>query len=313
MKNRGWPAPYPEMPPLLSPDHFFSWLNLFLNGEAARISATVLVILSAGLFGRLYRTKLNRNVRGESANVLRSKLVWVKNLIRLTTAFVVMLIWASKIAGVILSVAALAGAMLLVHKELLMCAMGYALVMLTHPYKIGDFIEIAGHSGRVIDINVFSTVVSETGSVNQLTGKTLSFPNSLLFAGAVRNTSATGEFIVTLFRMGVPLDTDFDLAEECALDAANQATSQWQSRADEHLRAIETRGFLDLPSSRPKVLWESPNERQHAMTIRFACPMADRVATEQEIFRSFWRLYRCKTAALKEARTAAERNTVPQP
>lgn len=238
-----------------------------------------------------------RNSRNEHSDVLRGKLVWTQNLIRLLALIAIVVIWASKIAGAIVSLAALVGALLLVHKELLMCISGYGLIMFTRPYKIGDYIEVGSQSGRVIDINMFSTLLSETSSVNQLTGKTVSFPNSLLYSTAVRNVSATGTFIVSLYRMAVPLNTNFDLAEECAIKAAHQVTAAWQALADEHLRGIESDGFLDLPSSRPKVLWESPNEKHHALTIRFACPMVERVTAEQDLFRLFWRLYRQQLSA----------------
>lgn len=273
----------------------FYALGADLTEDALRALGSALIIFLAVLLTRLRRSKLNRNEKGESSDVLRAKLVLGKNTIRALAAAAIVLIWASKIAGVVLSVAALAGALLIVGKELLLCAMGYALVSITKPYKIGDYIEVGRHSGRVRDVNVFSTVVSETGSVNQLTGKTLSFPNSMLFAEAVRNVSATGTFIVTLYRIVVPLTVDFDRAETCALEAADEATARWLEAAAAHLECIEARIFLDLPSPRPKVLWESLNEKSYAMTIRFACLMSERVGTEQVIFRSFWKRYRLST------------------
>ena len=267
-------------------------LQAFLTDDTLRALGSVTILVLAGLLTRWRRRTLDRNAKGWSPDVLRAKLVLGKNTIRVVAGLCVVLVWASKIAGVVLSVAALAGAMLIVNKELLMCAMGYALVTITKPYRVGDFIEISRHAGRVIDINIFSTVVSETGSVNQLTGKTLSFPNSLVFSEAVRNVSATGTFIVTLYRIAVPLNVDFDLAEACALEAADAATSQWLEPAAAHLAGIEARIYLDLPSPRPKVLWESQAEKSHFMCVRFACLMSERVGTEQEIFRAFWRLYR---------------------
>lgn len=276
-------------------------LNQLFNGEVVRFCATIGVVLTAGLMARFSRAKLGRKSEHESADNLRSKLVWTQNLITLGALFLVTLIWASKIAGVVVSVAALAGAFLIVNKELLMCVMGYGLIVLARPYKIGDYIELGGNAGRVIDINLFSTVLSETGSVNQLTGKTLSFPNGMLFVHPVRNVSATGEFIVSLCRISVPFETDFELAEQCANEAATAATRSWLEQADTHLADIEKDIFLDLPSSRIKVLWETPSEKYHVMTVRFACPVDRRVTTEQEIFRGFWRSFRERAASHKKA------------
>jgi small-conductance mechanosensitive channel len=268
-------------------------IHAFFTSELGRFGATTLVVLFTLLASRLARRYLNRaEALSHSADTKRAKLVWLENALRITAAAAIALIWASKIAGFAFSVAALAGALLLVSKELLMCVMGYAMITLAKPYRIGDFIEIKGNSGRVLNVSAFSTTLTETGSVHQLTGKTLSFPNSVLLSEAVRNMSATGTFIVTLYRMVVPAEIDFDIADRCALEAAELVTAAWREDADRHLELIESSAFLDLPSSKPKVLWESPDVKGHVMNVRFACPMEHRVAAEQEIFREFWRRYR---------------------
>ena len=267
-------------------------LKYFLASELGRVSASVIVALGCVVASRFSQRFLNRNVPGYSSDEKREKLVWFKNVLWVLGVFAILGIWGTKIAGFALSLAALAGAILLVSKELLMCLLGYVLLTLSRPFRIGDYIEIGGNTGRVIDINAFSTTLAETGGVHQLTGKTLSFPNSLVLSTAVRNVSATGYFMVNLYRLVVPVDMDIERAEICALNAAEDATAEWRTQADAHLRRIEDSVFIDLPSSRPKVLWESGDHRSNFLTIRFACPIEARVVTEQHIFRKFWLSYR---------------------
>ncbi len=266
-------------------------LHSFFASELGRVGGSLLVVLFCVSSWRLWQRYLNLKHDTHSPDVKRERLVWAKNALWVLGFLGVASIWASKIAGVALSLAALTGAVLLVSKELVMCFLGYVLITLTRPYRIGDFVEIGLNAGRVIDIDAFSTTLAETGSVHQLTGKTLSFPNSVLLSTPVRNISATGRFMVNLFKLTVPFDIDFAKAEECALSAAEAATAEWREAADEHLKRIEASAFLDLPSSRPKVLWESGDSKTHYMTIRFACPVEERVATEQVIFRGFWTAY----------------------
>lgn len=266
-------------------------LHSFFASELGRVGGSLLVVLFCVSSWRLWQRYLNLKHDTHPADVKRERLVWAKNFLWVLGFLGVASIWASKIAGVALSLAALTGAVLLVSKELVMCFLGYVLITLTRPYRIGDFVEIGSNSGRVIDIDAFSTTLAETGTVHQLTGKTLSFPNSVLLNTPVRNISATGRFMVNLFQVIVPFDIDFMVAEECALGSAEVATAAWREAADEHLRRIEASAFLDLPSSRPKVLWASGDSKTHVMTIRFACPVEERVATEQVIFRGFWTAY----------------------
>lgn len=269
-------------------------LREFFTSEWGRVSATVAVFLCCLLSGKIAQVFINRKQRSAPLRARRENLVWVKNTIWVIGTLAIVTIWASKIAGFALSVAAFAGAILLVSKEVLTSLMGYGLITLTRPYRVGDFVEIGHSKGRVIDIDAIFTTLAEAGEANQLTGKTLQVPNNLLLTVAVKNQSATGTYVVDLYRIVVPFDVDMELAQECALDAAERVTHDWQKAANDHFEAIEASQFLDLPSARPKVLWSSVDSKQHELTIRFACPSTSRVDTEQLLFREFWKAYRAK-------------------
>ena len=63
---------------------------------------------------------------------------------------------------------------------------------------VGDFIKIGSLRGRVVDINLFNTLMMQTGPhdlVGQLSGKTVSFPNSLLLSQAVERDNILGHYV----------------------------------------------------------------------------------------------------------------------
>lgn len=233
----------------------------------------------------LERTSTSRSVYSR-----RKSLVWSKNVFWIAGVLGVGAVWASKIAGLALSLTALAGALLIVNKELLQCFIGYGVIAVNQPFRIGDFVELGSNSGRVIDVTLFGTVLAETGVLNQLTGKTVLVPNSALLSVAVRNCSATGKYIVNLYPITVGPAIDLARAENCALDAANEVTQPWQAAAERHLAELEESVHLDLPSARPKVLWNGQESRLQ-LVIRMACPLEERVAAEQAVFKRFWSLY----------------------
>jgi small-conductance mechanosensitive channel len=262
-----------------------------ISSEGWRSAATLAVIAACVGLNHLWVRILKRSEVGHTPDISRARLVWSKNFLWTMGTVGVIAIWGSKIAGFALSLAAFAGAILLVSKELLVCVLGYLVIAVSKPYRIGQFIELNGYAGRVIDIDVFSTTLSETGSARQLTGKTVALPNSLVISAGVRNLSATGEYIIDLYQLVLPYDCDFEKAEKSAISAAEGATASWREEADNHFKSIEALHYWDLPSSRPKVLWEPLDSRGHTLTIRFSCPLEDRVTTEQEIFRQFWKNY----------------------
>lgn len=275
------------MPLILS-----NFVQNLLSTETSRTIATVLALFACLGVGRLWTRLLERTNSFASPDLKRARLVWMKNFLWSVGTVVVVSIWASKIAGFALSLAAFAGAIIIVSKDLIICILGYFVIGLTKPFKIGQFIEVNGFSGRVIDMDLFFITLVETSSAKQLTGKTISVPNSLVISTGVRNMSATGEYIIDLYRITVPFDCDFKIAESSAISAAESATSSWMVLAEEHFKKIEDVDYIDLPSSRPKVLWEPLDSRGHVLTIRFACPVERRVSTEQEIFRRFWENYK---------------------
>lgn len=89
--------------------------------------------------------------------------------------FVIISVWASTIAGFALSLAAVAGAVLIVSKELLMCVLGYLYITFVRPFKVGDLIEINQLHGRVIDIDIFATTLAELAMPGSRPARWLSF------------------------------------------------------------------------------------------------------------------------------------------
>ena len=229
-------------------------LFVAIPGQWEKVIATFLLIAFGMALSHLWARYL---ARGEiSAEKRRIHLVWARNVIWFLVLFIIISVWASTIAGFALSLAAMAGAVLIVSKELLMCVLGYLYITFVRPFKVGDLVEINQLSGRVIDIDIFATTLAELGYGGQQTGKVAEFPNGLLLTTPLKNTSLTGEYVLHLFRMPIPQEAtdDLDKVEAAALAAADQATQAWQADARAHFRRISVESFIAFPSGRNKVL-----------------------------------------------------------
>jgi small-conductance mechanosensitive channel len=270
-------------------------LKDLLNGEPGRLFSTLLLVLAAvyanRVLARVLTNPFDQASSSRDRNKQRERLVLLRNLVFMVAAFAILAIWATKIAGLAVSLAAVAGAMLIVGKDFFMCLLGSVVIAFARQYRVGDYIEVGNCSGKVINIDLFTTTLAETGHAHQITGKALTFANSSVFTQPVRNTSATGEYIVNLFVIPVPFDVDFVHAEICAFNAAQEVSKEWQAAADIHLSRMERRDFVDLPSAKPKILWESVDTRQKNLVVRFTCPMDMRISSEQAIYRAFWGSY----------------------
>ncbi|WP_287366719.1 mechanosensitive ion channel family protein [Thauera sp.] len=264
-------------------------LFIAIPGQWERAIATVLMVLVGATLTHLWARYL---ARGEviSNEKRRVHLVWVRNTIWFVVLFVIMSVWASTIAGFALSLAAVAGAMLIVSKELLMCVLGYLYLTLVRPFKVGDLIESSLFSGRVVDIDMFATTLAEYAHAGQVTGKVVEFPNGLLLTTPVKNVSPTGEYVLHLMRVPVPAAMVCDLVsiEDTARTAAELATREWQEQAEAHFRKLANEDFISYSSGRIKVLWDFVDPEHLMLIIRITCPVAMRLKVEQSVFRAIW-------------------------
>lgn len=276
-----------------------SMLNDLFNaipGQWEKVIASLLLIAIGATLSHLWARYL---ARGEiSAEKRRIHLVWARNVIWFLVFFIIISVWASTIAGFALSLAAVAGAVLIVSKELLMCVLGYLYITFVRPFQIGDLIEINQLSGRVIDIDIFATTLAELGHAGQQTGKIAEFPNGMLLTTPLKNTSLTGEYALHLFRMPIPMERAYDLdrVESAALSAADEATQEWRNEAVAHFRKVSDESFIPLPSGRNKVLWDFSDPKQLMLVVRVTCPNHQKLKVEQAVFRSTWRALQAQEA-----------------
>jgi small-conductance mechanosensitive channel len=217
-------------------------------------------------------------------------LVWVRNVIWCVALLVIASVWASTIAGFALSLVAVAGALLIVSKELVMCVHGYLYVSLVQGFKVGDVIELGALRGRVIDIDMFATTLADVDATGQLSGMVTEFPNGLLLTTPLKNHSPAGRFALHHIRIPVPegVTPDLERMEAAALAAAEQATQAWTTEAMAHFRQLSQEQFIHFPSGRTKVYWDFSNPESLVLVVRVACPGSERHAVEQAVFRHIW-------------------------
>ncbi|HJV84640.1 MAG TPA: mechanosensitive ion channel family protein [Noviherbaspirillum sp.] len=283
-------------------------LNAFAHTEPGRMIATLASISIAAILWRISK----KRARLSSSSMLdvehrRGNLVLAKNLIIGATLLAVGSIWATKIAGAALSLAAVAGAVLIVSKEFLSNVLGSAMLAISRPYRVGDFIEMGEATGRVLDTDLLVTTIAETLEGHQLTGRTAVLPNSLLLTHPVKNLTATGAYVINLLSIAVIPSEDLLALEKTLLKAAREVCFPWLADADHHLKQLESRDLVNLPSAEPRVLMELNHAHEATLVLRYSCRPNDRVKVEQAILRAFLQ-QRCVVAGRqhRDARALAE-------
>jgi small-conductance mechanosensitive channel len=105
--------------------------------------------------------------------------------------------------------------------------------------RIGDWVEINGVSGEVVELNMFHTVLLETGNwtdAGHPTGRRVTFTNSFAIEKHYFNFSTSGQWLWDELQVVVPAGRDpYTIVDalskhvaEATAESARQAEKEWQ-------------------------------------------------------------------------------------
>lgn len=217
--------------------------------------ATSLFLLVTLLTARMF---LVRAVRNKSEILSRDQRRWIsqiKNGILLLIIVGLILIWAPQLRTLALSLAAVAVALVVATKEMILCLSGAFMRVSTRPFVVGDWITIDNMSGEVIDVNAFSIKLQKldvSGKSYQLTGPTIEIPNSRLLTSAVENLTLGKSWIYHDIRMVVPA-IDARPIEHMALlqEIVTKHYADLQEQSEIQHARLKRKSGIDLPGIKP--------------------------------------------------------------
>lgn len=203
-------------------------------------------------------------------------------------------IWGTELRTFALSVVAIAAAIVIATKELIMCVSGTLLKASGKSFQIGDRIEIGAVRGDVVDQTLLTTTVLEVGpgtSIHQHTGRTIVLPNSILLSTPVINETFSDDYVLHAFT--VPLDESehWRDAESALMAAARTECADFLGEAQRHMDELVRKQGLTPLSVEPRVTLRLEDPKKVVMLARIAVPARRKGRIEQAILRRFldWR------------------------
>jgi small-conductance mechanosensitive channel len=129
------------------------------------------------------------------------------------------------VAGVLFSLGVVGFAVTFALQQPLFSLIGWVYILLKRPYQVGDRIAIDGTNGDVVAVDFLVTTLWETGgdlvSSNQPSGRTVTFPNSMVLSTQVANFSQEEfPYVWNELTVQVAYETDLGFARELLVDVA---------------------------------------------------------------------------------------------
>ena len=190
-------------------------LETILANELFQDACTALIILVIGVLAirivmKVLATALEKSKLEKAAHRL------ITSLAKAAMYILLALIVASTLGIDVTSIVALASvltlALSLALQNMVSNIIGGFTILYTHPFHSGDYVEIAGQGGTVVEINMTYTMLSTPDQ------KLISIPNSAVVAAQITNYSAS-----ETRRVDIAASASYDAPVQNVLDALVQA------------------------------------------------------------------------------------------
>ncbi len=236
------------------------WIN-FVHGRQLRVIHRMLIgfliILAIALLG-LYVSSWMDTVAGK-VSTDRRQTQFLRTVSRVFLQFLAALMVLLVIfgpPGQLGTFLGLAGAGLTVAlKDFIVGFIGWFMLMRKNGIRMGDWVEINGVTGEVVEIGPFHTVLLETGNwgdSGQPTGRRVTFTNSYAIEGHYFNFSASGPWLWDELQVVLPAGQDPYPTVEALKKQVAEATAEYSKQAEQEWRhatsSIEESGFTATPA-----------------------------------------------------------------
>jgi len=224
-----------------------------LHGGLIGLLIILVILLAAIYFGTLLDKLVNR-LRMDRRQL--QSLHTVSGVAVRVAALLFILLVVIGPPGQVGTFLGLAGAGLTVAlKDFIVGFIGWFVLMGKNGIRLGDWVEIKGVSGEVVEIGPFHTVLLETGNwtdAGHPTGRRVTFTNSFAIEGHYFNFSTTGQWLWDELQVVLPFGEDpYPIIEEiqkrvaeATKESAAQAEQEWRRSA----RSREMSSFSVAPA-----------------------------------------------------------------
>jgi small-conductance mechanosensitive channel len=272
-------------------------LHLILQSIATILLILILTLLGANLVRRLM-SRLNRDKR--QTQTLRMILeLSVQAIGALLVLFVIFGVPQQTPTILGLTTAALTIAL----QDFILAFLGWFRLVGKRGIRVGDWVEINGVGGEVIEIGLMTTTLLETGSLadhGYPTGRRITFMNGYAIRGQYFNFSTTGQWTWDEITLAVPPSVDAHAAVDRILHAVQEETEE-NSRIAEQEWKRGARGDLVSKFRTDPAVNLRPSGSGVDLEVRYVTRASERFEMRNRLYRRVFNLLHESYSAQSEA------------
>ncbi|WP_230669104.1 MULTISPECIES: mechanosensitive ion channel family protein [Methanosarcina] len=180
-------------------------------------------------------------------------------------------IWFKRTSTLLIAYGILSAGVAIALQDLLRNIAGGILLILYHPFKAGDRIQVEDNVGDVLDIGSINTTIMEIREwvdADQYTGRILHIPNSFALNKTIKNYTRDYSFIWDEARFLLIYGSNWKKAEGIVLNVAGSILGEFENLAQKELRRMGQKYFITTYDVQTK-LYMKMEENWIEMRLRY--------------------------------------------
>ena len=262
----------------------------WLDDNLINLIITAFVILAVWLGRRLVLRYLSRKI-----DDLDSYRKWrrVSSIVAILVGIIAILtIWARQLSVLIFFILVVILGLVITLKEPILNLAGWIYILIVHPFKVGDRVQVKefrGYRGDILEVNPFSFKLSEIGNSgnwvdeDDSTGRIVDVPNGWVFIHTIANYSKMIEHIWEEIPIRISFESNWQKAQKILIKILNEEKIKISDSGIRKIRKNFREYTGKYPELEPKVYVRAVDFGLQ-LTLRYVCKTKNRRATSQIVW-----------------------------
>ena len=229
------------------------------EGDVDKVVATVVIFVVTLLVRAVILREANRRL--DDAEITYRTRKGVSYIAAFLIVVGLIVIWVPSLEGITTFFGFVAAGLVIALTDVVANFAGWVYILLRHPFRVGDRIEIGDLAGDVIDTRLLRFTVLEIGNWvggDQSTGRIVHVPNLTVFRQPLANYTDGFQYIWHEVSLPVTFESDWERAERIFLGILHRhATTDAKIPAETALRNATRKYFIRFRELKPIVYIET--------------------------------------------------------